>query len=528
MSPGKPPSGRPPFDPKKVRASTSSPAASLSVSQLTRLVKDALRGSLPAAVHVVGELSNASQPSGGHIYFTLKDASSEVRCVMWRSDAHRLRFDLKDGLEVLASGSIDVYEPRGQYQLYVKRVEPRGVGALDLAFRQLRDRLGAEGLFDPAHKRAIPRYPLRIAVVTSASGAALQDVLRTLTRRFPKLHVLVVDVRVQGAGAAAEIADAIRRINRCSERLGGIDVIIAGRGGGSLEDLWAFNEEVVARAIHASVIPIVSAVGHEVDFTIADFVADLRAATPTAAAERVTPLLTELTDDLLHAGLRLSASVTRRLEQAQSRLALVERSAWFRDPAGQIHRRRQPIDEAATRLRHALAHGLAARRAAIGDLETRLASARPAVQLAQRRERLGQLAHRLHSAVGRFALDCEHRLSRRQARLSATSPRRRAERHRLVLDEWERGLWRDMIRALSARAARLDTLGARLVASSHERVLGRGFTITRMAKGPRWLPGPIVRAADEVREGDRLVTQTSEGEIASRVADPRQGELFET
>jgi exodeoxyribonuclease VII large subunit len=528
VSPHKPPSGRPPFDPKRARATASPPPASLTVSQLTRLVKEAVCSSLPSTVHVVGELSNVSQPPGGHIYFTLKDASSEVRCVMWRSDARGLRFDLDDGLEVLASGSIDVYEPRGQYQLYVKRLEPRGVGALELAFRQLRDRLHAEGLFDPAHKRAIPRYPQRVALVTSASGAALQDILRTLGRRFGKLHVFVVDVRVQGSGAAAEIADAIRRLNRCTERLGGIDVIIAGRGGGSLEDLWAFNEEIVARAIHASEIPIVSAVGHEVDFTIADFTADLRAATPTAAAEIVAPVLTELMDDLLDAGRRLTAGVTRRLEQARSRLDLVERSAWFRDPAGQIQRRKQPIDEVTTCLRHALSRTLAARRSAIGALETRLARARPAVQLAQRRERLARMAQRLHSAVGRFALDAERRLSRRQSRLLAASPRRCAERHRIVLDEWERGLWRDMIRALSARAAGLDAIVARLAASSHEKVLSRGFTITRLAKGIRWLPGPIVHTADEVREGDRLVTQTADGEIASRVADRRQGELFET
>ncbi len=523
MSPSKPP-----FDVKRDRAAASPAPASLTVAQLTRLVKEAVRSRLSGTVHVVGELSNVSRPPGGHVYFTLKDAASEVRCVMWRSDASGLRFDLDDGLEVLASGVVDVYEPRGQYQLYVKRMEPRGVGALELAFRQLRDRLQAEGLFDRVHKRAIPSYPRRVAIVTSASGAALQDILRTLARRFPKLHVLVLDVRVQGSGAAAEIADAIRRLNSCTERLGGIDVIIVGRGGGSLEDLWAFNEEVVARAIRASRIPIVSAVGHEVDFTIADFAADLRAATPTAAAEIVAPVLTELMDDLINAERRLATGVARRLEQTRSRLNLVERAAWFSDPAGQIQRLRQPIDEVATRLRHALSGSLGARRSAIGALETHLARARPAVQLARRRERLAQLAHRLHSAVGRFTLDCEHRLTRRQSRLLAATPQRRAERHRVVLDELERGLWRDMIRTLAARAANLDVLDARLAASSHEQVLGRGFTITRRAMGARWSPGPIVQAADEVREGDRLVTQTVAGEITSRVADRRQGELFET
>ena len=245
----------------------------ITVTELTRLIKGAIQAQLPAELHLVGEISNFTRSANGHLYFTMKDAASEIRCVMWRTAAGAMRFQPSDGLAVIATGAVDVYEPRGQYQFYVRKLEPRGVGALELAFRQLKERLAKEGLFAPERKRDLPRVPERIAVVTSATGAAIRDILQTLRRRYPAVRVFVFDVRVQGDGAAGEVADAIRRINRNRERLGGIDVMIVGRGGGSLEDLWAFNEEAVARAIFASKIPVVSAVGHEVDFTIADFTA---------------------------------------------------------------------------------------------------------------------------------------------------------------------------------------------------------------------------------------------------------------
>ncbi len=263
----------------------------ISVSQLTAMVKRAIEETLPSTLHVVGEISNFKRHSSGHLYLTLKDRASELSCVMWRSAAAKLPFGPEDGLEVIATGRVEVFERSGRYQLYIRKLEPRGVGALELAFRQLRERLSDAGLFAEKHKRPIPRYPRRIAIVTSPTGAAIADMLRTIKRRYPCVHILVHPVRVQGPGAAQEIAAAIRRVNACAERLGGIDSMIVGRGGGSLEDLWPFNEETVARAIHASRIPIISGVGHEVDVTIADLVADVRAATPTAAAELAAPVL---------------------------------------------------------------------------------------------------------------------------------------------------------------------------------------------------------------------------------------------
>jgi exodeoxyribonuclease VII large subunit len=298
--------GRPPFDPSRVTADRASPPESvafrqaqaakaapgsrpLTVSEVNRLIKDTLETAFPS-LWVVGEVSNLRRPRSGHVYLTLKDDRAQLRAVLWRGVADRLRFQLTDGLAVLARGSITVYSPRGEYQLVIERLEPRGIGALELAFQQLKEKLQREGLFDPARKRPLPPFPSHVAVVTSPTGAALHDILTVIRRRFPPLRVTLYPVRVQGEGAAQEIATAIADLNR----LGGFDVMIVGRGGGSLEDLWAFNEEVVARAIAASRIPVVSAVGHEIDVTISDLVADRRALTPTEAAELVTPRLDQL------------------------------------------------------------------------------------------------------------------------------------------------------------------------------------------------------------------------------------------
>jgi exodeoxyribonuclease VII large subunit len=252
------------------------------VTELTSVVKIALETAFPQ-VWVEGEVSNARKYPSGHIYLTLKDAGASLSAVIWRGDAARLKFDIKDGQQFVCRGKIDVYAPRGAYQLIIDRVEPKGKGALQLAFEQLKEKLKAEGLFDPARKRKLPLLPKRIGVVTSPTGAAIIDILRTLERRFAKLHILIYPARVQGDGAADDIVAGI-------DYLGGLpdlDVLIVGRGGGSIEDLWAFNEERVARAIARSPVPVISAVGHEVDFTISDFVADIRASTPTAAAEMV-------------------------------------------------------------------------------------------------------------------------------------------------------------------------------------------------------------------------------------------------
>lgn len=252
------------------------------VSEITRLVKLELETAFPL-VWVEGEISNFHRHSSGHLYFTLKDADCQLRTVMFRSEARQVVFELKDGLRVVCRGRLNVYEPRGEYQLIVEIVEPKGKGALQLAFEQLKEKLRAEGLFDPLHKKKLPLLPKKIGIVTSPRGAAIVDILRTLERRFARLHILIYPVKVQGEGAASEIVEGIDYLGSQPD----IDVIIVGRGGGSIEDLWAFNEEKVARAIFRCPIPVISAVGHEVDFTIADFVADIRASTPSVAAEIV-------------------------------------------------------------------------------------------------------------------------------------------------------------------------------------------------------------------------------------------------
>ncbi|MBN2561946.1 MAG: exodeoxyribonuclease VII large subunit [Phycisphaerae bacterium] len=526
-------STRPPFDPSRIRAEAddggprwsdeggASPAT-MTVTQLTQLVRGAIRKALPSDVHVVGELSNVSAPSGGHLYFTLKDDTSEVRCVMWRSSAKLLRFRIEDGLEVVATGSVDVYEPRGQYQFYVGRMEPRGTGALELAFRQLKERLEKEGLFDPRRKRRLPRFPERIAVVTSPTGAAVRDILQTIQRRYPCVCVYVFGVRVQGEGAAAEVADAIRRINHASAALGGVDVMIVGRGGGSIEDLWAFNEEVVARAIHTSQIPIVSAVGHEVDFTIADFVADARAATPTAAAELVVPVRAELVAEIDGRQHRLVQAVQRLLDGARARLSMLERSEWFRDPVGRVRRRHQQVDEVAGRLQLAVSRAWARRRSAMHSLEVRLVRVRPEALLARRRALLAAMEHRLRWAQGRYDLTAERRLREVSARLLAASPQRLTDRGVLLVDQLAGRLFRGISRLVEDNKQAVAALDARLAASSHQQILGRGFSITRHAKTRK-----IVRRPADVRVGDRLRTETADGKIASRVIDERQGELFE-
>jgi exodeoxyribonuclease VII large subunit len=252
------------------------------VSEVTRLVKLEVENAFPL-LWVEGEISNFSRPPSGHIYFTLKDGQCQLQAVMWRSNVRLLKFELKDGLKVVCRGKVSIYEARGQYQLMADLIEPKGKGALQLAFEQLKEKLRAEGLFDPKNKKPLPLFPKKVGIVTSPRGAAIIDILRTLERRFARLHILIFPAKVQGEGAADEIVEGIEYLGRQP----GIDVLIVGRGGGSIEDLWAFNEEKVARAIFRSPIPVISAVGHEVDYTIADFVADFRASTPSVAAEIV-------------------------------------------------------------------------------------------------------------------------------------------------------------------------------------------------------------------------------------------------
>src|SRR6266403_1471667 len=296
------------------------PAQVLSVTELTHRVKDLLEERFPS-VWVEGEISNVRSPSSGHIYFTLKDSGAQLAVVLFRGVAVKVGFKLKDGLQVIAFGDISVYEKSGQYQLVARRLLPKGLGALQLAFEELKQRLAKEGLFDSARKKPIPALPQRIGLVTSPTGAAIRDFLNIIGRRFPNVHIIIHPVRVQGEGAAQEIADAIDEFNalHASRRLP-LDVLIVTRGGGSLEDLWAFNEEVVARALARSNIPTISAVGHEIDFTIADFVADLRAPTPSAAAELVVKSKDEYCALMREYEKRLIKDLRLRLSEARGRL----------------------------------------------------------------------------------------------------------------------------------------------------------------------------------------------------------------
>ncbi len=315
------------------------------VSELTREIRLLLEDRFPL-VWVEGEVSNFKKHSSGHIYMTLKDANAQLAAVFFARQNQFLKFELKDGLSVIAIGRVSVYDVRGNYQLYVERVEPKGLGALQLAFLQLKEKLEKEGLFDPARKKPIPYYPKRIGIVTSPTGAALQDMLKVFQKTPAGLHVQIFPVRVQGEGSAEEVAGAIDELNR----KGGLDVIIVGRGGGSLEDLWAFNEEVVARAIFRSKIPVVSAVGHEIDWTISDLVADLRAHTPTAAAEHLVFHWNDSQMKLIEYRKRMQNAVTVLFKGKLELLSQLKQSYAFRQPLSTIKQIAQQVDELMRRL----------------------------------------------------------------------------------------------------------------------------------------------------------------------------------
>jgi exodeoxyribonuclease VII large subunit len=319
------------------------------VKELTRQIRGLIEGRFPG-IWVEGEISGLKQHHSGHTYFSLKDDEAILRAAFFSRYNRQVQFELKDGLQVLAYGKISVYEPRGDYQLLVERMEPKGLGALQLAFQQLKEKLAKEGLFDPAHKKPIPRFPKTVGVVTSPTGAAIRDILHIVNRRFRGTNVLLNPVRVQGDGAAQEIARAIDEMNRFDD----IDVLIVGRGGGSLEDLWSFNEEIVARAVFRSRIPVISAVGHEIDWTICDWVADLRAPTPSAAAELVVQNREDLEIRLRDFGTRLKNAVGGLLKELQERLRGLEESYAFRQPYNLVNQYGQRLDELLRQLQNYL------------------------------------------------------------------------------------------------------------------------------------------------------------------------------
>lgn len=324
-----------------------------SVSELTEDIKTLLENTF-LEVWVEGEISNFSQSQSGHFYFNLKDTKSVLRCVFFRGLNSSLKFALKDGLHCIAFGRVNVYAPSGQYQLAIQRLEPKGAGALQLAFEQLKEKLAGEGLFSQTHKRPLPVLPLRVGIVTSPVGAAIRDILNILKRRAPFVKIIIAPVKVQGQGSAEEIAKAIADFNQYKE----IDVLIVTRGGGSLEDLWAFNEEIVARAIYASRIPVMSAVGHEVDWTISDFVADVRAPTPSAAAELVVRQKNELCDELSHNMCRMKMSVENRITHMAKELFRLKNAYVLKYPLNVVQVYAQRIDELNHRLTQRLGHML--------------------------------------------------------------------------------------------------------------------------------------------------------------------------
>jgi exodeoxyribonuclease VII large subunit len=310
------------------------------VSEITKKIKDILEENIPT-LWVEGEISNYTLHTSGHRYFSLKDENSQIRCVFWRFRSNSLRFEPVDGMKVIALGNITVYERGGQYQLDVVLLHPAGIGKLELDFQRLKEKLAQEGLFDPEHKLPLPEFPETIGVVTSPTGAAIRDIIKIIHRRFPSVRIILNPVRVQGKGAAEEIAQAIKEFNQYKK----VDLLIVGRGGGSLEDLWAFNEEIVARAIYDSKIPIISAVGHEIDFTIADFVADLRAPTPSAAAELAVKDRVELLKEMNSFFRKLISIQSNLMEYSRQRLKGLIESYGMRRPMDFVIQRSQRVDE---------------------------------------------------------------------------------------------------------------------------------------------------------------------------------------
>ncbi len=429
-------------------------------------------------VAVQGEISNLNRAASGHIYFTLKDPGAVLDAALFRTQARALRFQLQDGLKVVAHGKLTVYEARGRHQLICESVEPTGMGALALAFEQLKSKLSTEGLFDQERKRPLPLLPRRIGVVSSPNGAAIRDFLRMLHLRFPNLPVLIAPARVQGEGAGVEVAAALRSLIRGSARFpggAGLDVIVLTRGGGSLEDLWAFNEEVVARAIASSPIPIVSAVGHEVDTTISDLVADRRAPTPTAAAELVAPVKADELEALRAVRARLSQAGERRVRECAHRVAALQRQ--LGDPQRRIDSEHFRLDDLLGRLTR-IAHGRL-------QTERRLVMvSRENLWRAHPREQLGRAERGLRVSGTQLAQRMQQRLNGEvrafqnlRERLLKAAPQRRVMEESSALQALERALRDQQLGSLARHRHHLDNQRTRLDALSPLRVLGRGYAI---------------------------------------------------
>lgn len=430
-----------------------------SVSQINSLIKVALEEKLPPRLIVRGEISDWKHHYSGHCYFSLKDEGGIIPCVMWASSFKKTKFSPEDGMEVLASGHIDVYTAGGKYQLYVNKLDPAGVGALQLAFEQMVRKLREEGLFDEEHKKALPSYPMRIGILTSESGAALHDISDSIYSRWPCAKLLLYPVAVQGEGAAGKIALALRDVNKRNRKLK-LDVLIVGRGGGSLEDLWAFNEEVLARAIFNSQIPVISAVGHEVDTTIADLVADARASTPTKAGVVAVPDMKEIQDRLIAVEQNLKNQLLARFKHAAQDLRIILASSVFRNPLSMVRNAEQQVDELATTLEEAV--------------KTQITNAREIL------------------SVG-------------YERIVRIEPHRLLGQKTVELNDWQSRANVGMDRVLNKCRVHLTAQTNRLEALNPKSVLHRGYSITTNKK-----TGLLIKSTKDVQAGDEMVTELAE------------------
>ena len=463
------------------------------VSELTATIRLRIESAL-GEVWVEGELSNCRRWKTGHLYFTLKDDAARIQGVMFRSALRYLRFEPEDGLQVIARGRVGVYPPKGEYQLVAEHLEPRGTGARQLAFEQLRRKLADEGLFDASRKRPLPALPRRIGIVTSIDGAALRDIVKVLGRRHPNAHLLISPARVQGEGAARSIVAALRRL----ERVDRVDVVIVGRGGGSTEDLWAFNEEPVARAVAASRVPVISAVGHETDSTIADFVADVRAPTPSAAAEIVLAHKDEMTARIDRATSRLAAVVRRDVERRRAALHAVESRPGLAAWPARLAMRGRHADEVTHRLLDGMRANLAGRTRLSEALRLRL----EALDVGRRMARIGT---RLAMARERLARAMGDRRAEWRARLGAATE----------------GAFRAAAARNAAGRRRLETTAARLEPLNPLGVLARGYAVCWNAARTA-----AVRRADEVAVGDDVRVTLHDGALRCEVKarEPRASE----
>ena len=477
------------------------------VTRLNREVRQMIERGMPM-VWLEGELSNFSSPSSGHWYFSLKDREAQIRCAMFRTKNTGVGFTPKAGQHVLVRGRVTLYEARGDYQLIAEHMEEAGVGALKREFERLKTQLAAEGLFALERKRELPRFPRRIGVVTSPSGAAIRDILHILARRFPPASVIIYPTPVQGAAAVPALVRAIKLANARAE----CDVLIVARGGGSLEDLWAFNDEAVARAIHASTLPVVSGVGHEVDFTIADFVADARAPTPSGAAELVVPdrnacldVLTRTTDRLLVAMRRELRTIGARLDAAGARLKQTH-------PGARLLQQAQRLDDLEQRMLGSVRRELRTMATRLQAADSRLTLTHPGVRLQRQSQSLDDLGQRLLGAIRASLQEDRNRLSEALTRLIHRSPERRVRelhmRHETLI-----GRMRHAATAAVSRADTRLTLAARTLHSmSPLATLGRGFAlVTRTADGA------LITDVASVQPGDEIEARLARGRLRARV-----------